>query len=417
MSSENKAPDIIARAGKKKVSPTQLDRPPSVKPGLEGQISVSNLPRCFLPTEGILRGVAARNSSDIWAVGQGWDHPKMDMTRPLTMHWDGKCWSEYPCPNMGLGAELQAVCVVPPDGAIAVGRYADNNQLLPPPVPFAVRWDPNARQWVPIIPNRIVATDYYISGVSGTSGQDVWLVGNTIPQAGGPSQTHVQHWDGNAWAVVPRPNVNAQLFNSLIAVTALTPNLAFAVGQGNGNETMVQRWDGKLWKIVSSPNAPDTRQLGWNCLSGVAATSAKSLCAVGTYTPEEKPWAETLILESQVIDQWRIIAHPPFAGVQELDRHELYGVALDPAGGAWAAGNVMIAGNVNVSHPLVLHRDKGGPWTVMTDKPKGSAGGLAGVTAVTKSDVWAVGWYHDPNFKWPFCLLEHWDGNNWRSFP
>jgi hypothetical protein len=370
-----------------------------------------------MPTEGILWGVAARNSSDAWAVGQGWDHPQMDMSRPLTMHWDGKCWTEHPCPNMGGGAALYGVCVVPADGAFAVGHYADNNQKFPPLVPFAVSWDPNAKQWVPIIPNKILDTDYYISGVSGTSGSDVWLVGNTIPQwGGGASQTHVQHWNGNAWAVVPSPNVNAQLFNSLIGVAALKPTLAYAVGLGNGNETMVQRWNGKVWNVITSPNALDTRQLGWNYLGGVAARSAENLCAVGTYTPE-KPVCEALILESNVVDQWRFIPHPALANVQELDQHWLRGVALDPADGAWAVGNVTIAGNVNVSHPLVLHRDKGGPWTVMTDKPKGTAGGLAGVTAVTNTDVWAVGWYHDPNFKWPFCLLEHWDGNNWRSFP
>jgi hypothetical protein len=62
--------------------------------------------------EGRLIGVAARSSTDAWAVGQyqGTD----SLQRTLIEHWDGSQWTVTPSPSPSVRAnELVAVAVVP----------------------------------------------------------------------------------------------------------------------------------------------------------------------------------------------------------------------------------------------------------------------------------------------------------------
>jgi hypothetical protein len=65
-------------------------------------------------------------------------------------------------------------------------------------------------------------------------------------------------------------------------------------------------------------------------------------------------------------------------------------------------------------HPLIEHWD-GSQWRIVKS-PKVSSQDtyLAGVTALSSKDVWAVGEYFK-SFRGPaFALTEHWDGSQWR---
>jgi hypothetical protein len=91
--------------------------------------------------QGLLRGVAAVNAHDIWAVGDGLD------PGGLLLHWNGTRWSPSSLPTSN-----------------------DYRSLL---------------------------------GVAAHGSRDVWAVGRTwVTQSGGTSapQVAIFHWNGNAWS-------------------------------------------------------------------------------------------------------------------------------------------------------------------------------------------------------------------------
>jgi hypothetical protein len=360
----------------------------------------------------VIEGIAARSTNDIWAVGWTYDHNNKDAFRPITLHWDGICWSEVWCPTLGSEAQLFAVTYLPTSDAFAVGQYFDD--WLGLHLTFAIRWDHNFNVWqispTPNVPN----VDSFFFGVSGTSPNDVWAVGHYEDQNW---QNLAQHWDGANWSIVPTPNPGGpQAANGLNSVAAIAPGDAWAAGL-NRNQTLIQRWDGQQWSVVPSPNAPDTAMNGWNGLLGIAVGGPVDMWSVGAYVPNQ------IVLESLVLHgdplTWIVYPHPVVQGAQPKDQHSLRGVSVDPVGGAWAVGsNVVDVNNVNVSKTLIVYRAPGSLlWSVLQDQPNGSANGLSGVAAVADNDVWVAGWYHDPKHVYSLCLFEHWDGNNWKAFP
>jgi len=360
----------------------------------------------------VLEGVAAASANDIWAVGWTYDHNNNDVFRPLTLHWDGVCWSEVWCPTLGSEAQLFAVACLPQGDAFAVGQYFD--PMLQFHQTFAIRWLAGFNVWQLWLPLNVPNSDNFLFGVSATSPNDIWAVGHTEDQSW---QNLAQHWDGANWTIAPTPNVGGpQASNTLNAVVALGPDLVLAAGLGNGG-TLIERWDGQQWSVVPSPNDPTTAMFGWNGLLGIAAEPT-FVCSVGVYTPNQIP-EEMLILQGDPFN-FQISSHPFIPGAKPQDYHFLSGVGVDPAGSTWAVGvnATLDMNNAVVSHTLVIFRPAGFPfWILMQDQPNGSANELSGVAPISQNDVWAVGWYHAPNFKWPFCLLEHWDGQNWKSFP
>ena len=372
---------------------------------------VSFLPECFRAHEGVLEGVAARSEKDIWAVGWKLDHNKNDVSQPLTLHWDGICWHELPCPALGSGARLLAVAVIPPADAWAVGDYSDPVSGFT--LTFACRWDGNFNVWQISPGANVPNVDNHLYGVSGTSRQDLWAVGLYEDHIN-LYQTLVQHWDGKVWAIVPSPNVGGQnLANGLTAVMALSPEEAWAAGLGGGSHTLIEQWDGKTWTVVASPDAPDTKVNRINELFGIAAKSRDDIWAVGVYEAQNI-LSETLILRGS--PSWRYVPHPLFQGAQPLDRHWLRGVAIDPQDGAWAVGHISINAQGNASRPLIT-RGHGPKWQLIPGLNVGLQGELNGVSAISNKDVWVVGSYTDLNHKYRLCLIEHWDGNQWAFFP
>jgi hypothetical protein len=361
----------------------------------------------------VLEGIAARSANDIWAVGWAYDHNHNDAFRPMTLHWDGICWSEVWCPTLGSEAQLFAVTYLPQGDAFAVGRYVDPQLGLN--LTFAILWDHNFNVWTisptPNVPN----ADNFLFGVSGTSRKDVWAVGHAEdPQW----QNLALHWDGANWTIAQTPNPGGpQAANTLNSVAAISPDNVWAAGMGNGNQTLIERWDGQQWGVFPSPNAADTAMFGWNALLGIAVGGPVDIWSVGEYIPNQIA-RECLVLHGD-FQMWNVYPHPVVQGAQPKDQHSLRGVSVDPVGGAWAVGsNVVDVNNVNVYKTLIVYRAPGSLlWSVLHDQPNGSANGLSGVAAVADNDVWVAGWYHDPNLVYPLCLFEHWDGNHWKTFP
>jgi hypothetical protein len=335
-----------------------------------------------------LLAVSAASPSDVWAVGyhaaghpangSGTATPKIERT--LTMHWDGKAWTQVPSPNVGSG----------------------HNQL---------------------------------TGVAAISKGDAWAVGYTgLDVDADPSaedaHTIIMHWDGASWALVPSPDVKG-VNNRLKAVWAASSSDVWAVGDFGGGynpwfspnlpiwKTLVLHWDGATWKQVDSANPG---QYG-NNLYALAGISSDDLWAVGTNIPTIGGGGGGMNLTRLVLHwngkEWQNVATPGQANM-------LSGVAALSTDDVWVVGALGTEGS---SDSMGLHWD-GTQWTginLPVQKPPESAGppqdSVGGIAAVSPHEAWLVGSYgpfanSQPDSVYHIdTLVLHWDGSTWAQVP
>jgi hypothetical protein len=234
---------------------------------------------------------------------------------------------------------------------------------------------------------------------------DVWAVGWSQVPDGPPYFRHtlIQHFDGNAWSIVPSPNRPGHYFNVLYAVSGTAANDVWAVGVSHDgllpSRTLIQHWDGAEWSIVPSPSPDD--QL--NDLRGVAAVGPDEAWAVGyrSGTQTQEP-IDTLVLRWDGT-AWTQVASPNLGG----GANQLFGVAAISANDIWAVGSA--AGG-----PLAM-RWNGSAWSLVPIAPDTglSSEFLNGVAGTAANDVWAVGQGRGFFVNQPFATIRHWNGIHW----
>jgi hypothetical protein len=184
----------------------------------------------------------------------------------------------------------------------------------------------------------------------------------------------------------------------MLAVVLLrTWSSAAAVGSSSGT-----------WKIVAC--AKPSSNGGY--LAGISAVSASDIWAVGTYTPDHSPDQEGLV-EHWDGTQWSVVPSPNPAGIGS----GFSAVSAFSSNDAWAVGSYETANSV--SFTLIEHWN-GTQWSIVPSPNSGSFfNHLAGVTAISSNNAWAVGIYGGPDSR-PNpagTLIEHWDGRQWSIVP
>jgi hypothetical protein len=198
-----------------------------------------------------------------------------------------------------------------------------------------------------------------------------------------------------------------------VQVSAGSATNAWAVGYAGGVgtfRTMVQRWNGSRWTVTRSPSSSSAD----NVLFGVDTLSRTDAWAVG-YDLHVTPNAlyHQALTEHWNGHTWRALP-AVHAGTQDND---LFGVtALSPT-------NVWAVGNENIGHfrfrPLV-ERWNGTAWTVVrvpSPPLTGLGASLSGVAATSPRDIWAVGNYDTGTGTRFQPLIEHWNGARWSLVP
>ncbi|MHB1876253.1 MAG: hypothetical protein ACYCPF_15505 [Streptosporangiaceae bacterium] len=170
---------------------------------------------------------------------------------------------------------------------------------------------------------------------------------------------------------------------SLSAVAATSAGNAWAVG-GRAGKTLIVHWNGSAWKVVASPTPA-----GGATLAGVAAISAGDAWAVG-YSPKAGSHALILRWTGKV---WRTSSTP----AAEI----LASVTIASKTSVW------VTGTTSHGKPLLLHWN-GAIWRSVR-VPTTADGDLWGVTALSATNVWAVG----DTVGRPLIL--HWNGSAWRT--
>ena len=222
-----------------------------------------------------------------------------------------------------------------------------------------------------------------------------------------PVTATVKAPSAGGWSVVHSPLVGTA-DNSLGAIGGSGPGDIWAVGNflpdaagSNPDATLslADHYDGTRWTPVPTPNTGPN----FNTLFGVAGSEGKAW-AVGVALRDD--YTTRALVEAWDGHTWTVAPSPqPGAG-----GNQLWGVtALSPSN-VWAVGDQVSA--EGTFGTLVEHWD-GHAWSVVPSPDPGSAGNqLYGLVALGPSDIWAVGQQlgsAPPDQP----LIEHWDGEQW----
>ncbi len=244
-------------------------------------------------------------------------------------------------------------------------------------------------------------------------------------------------------ATITKDNLNrrpTQAFLTPMAWSPTEPVLAFAAGE------KVELWGVRMgpsptatdtppsaatqqpcggWSIVDSPNV----DVG-NELQAVAAVSNDDVWAVGThYTGTTKfsdtrgvPGVRQTLIEHWDGKSWKVIPSPNVG----THNNRLLGVAAVSRDDVWAVGyygddSAQIDSDFSSTLPaqtLVLHWD-GKSWKIVTSPDIGQESNrLREVAVVSANDTWAVGVYGgNSKSDASKTLVLHWDGKAWTQVP
>jgi hypothetical protein len=293
-------------------------------------------------------------------------------------------WTGAQPPNPGVINILNGVATLSPCNAWAVGDYQPVGPT--PPQTLIEHW--NGRKWkqMPSPDPAGPASDNELDGVVAISASNAWAVGAYA--SGTAGKALIEHWNGKTWRQVPSPNPSSSQ-NALTSVAAISARNVWAVGfsyNGTFNQTFIEHWNGTAWRHIKSPNAS-----GGDVLSSVAATSSRNAWAVGYSNGDER----VLVLHWNG-RAWKRARTP------NVRAGRLSSIAATSFHNAWAVGD---------PH-LVLHWN-GRTWRHIKIPKLGADSRLKGVTAISRRNTWAVGYFETPNNGFRISML-HWNGKAWR---
>lgn len=245
--------------------------------------------------------------------------------------------------------------------------------------------------------------DERISAVDAVASNDVWAVGDVGLRLQDNRQIEIQHWDGNAWSFVEADQVSGN--NVLDGVAAVSADDVWAVGSqdthgGVGrNRALIEHWDGRSWRAVAIPDPAGTESL-----AKIAAVSANDIWAVESVVPDLK--SQPLAMHWNGAS-WSVVPVP------SVDRDlPLSDVVALASNNVWAVGMVFDFSWPSHSQGIIMHWD-GTAWRLVPSPVTGpyDADGLAAITAISASDIWAIGNSVKQNQQ---TLAEHWNGRAWK---
>jgi hypothetical protein len=203
-----------------------------------------------------------------------------------------------------------------------------------------------------------------------------------------------------AFTITSSPNQGTSN-NELLGVAAVTSSSAWAVGYYQSGtcvcnqRTLSEHWNGSSWTLISTPNA-GTAFGDYDVLKGAAAVTAGNVWAVG-YAGNVSSSNDKALIEHWNGIGWSLVPSPNPSTTQDL-----YGVSALTASDVWAVG-----GSFNQSpyrYGALIEHWNGTSWSAV---PNPATTALYGVTAIAANDVWAVG----------YGQILHWNGTTWNSVP
>jgi hypothetical protein len=193
--------------------------------------------------------------------------------------------------------------------------------------------------------------------------------------------------------------------NFLVATSAVNAGDIWAVGNttsaGGWDQTLAEHWNGASWTVVTTPNLSAFH----NDFNAVAAISTNDVWAVGEYWVDSVPSAINTFA-----DHWDGTGWTSSATVQPNLANYLYGVTAISSTNVWAVGLV-----ASSTANTLVERWDGTSWTQMPSvNPSPTDNELFSVSAFSATDVFVVGEQSIPGGPLQ-TLAQHWDGTAWTT--
>jgi len=316
-----------------------------------------------------LSSVAASSSSDQWAVGSWLKFPEDYHFHPLVEHWDGSTtgWTSVASPTFSADSALYGVSALASGDAWAVG-----GSVFEPNQGIVEHWDGASWSNVPAasFPGILYAVD-------AVGPNDIWAVGTRSY----PGPMLIEHWGGSAWTATYQL-VAGRFGGNLRSVTALAPNNVWAVGYywgaGRVESTLTVHFNGHVWRQVQSPSPLTSFEEDQNWFTSVTATGPNDVWAVGFDRGRDSPQTSTdgrTLIAHWNGSRWRVVPGPD---PSSTNGNALWGVSAVTSSNVWAVG--MVGGVLDTfssSTPLAV-RWNGSSWTQASTP---GSGGFFGVSA------------------------------------
>ncbi len=200
-----------------------------------------------------------------------------------------------------------------------------------------------------------------------------------------------------AWSVVPSPSPGPSV-NDLNGVASVSANDVWAVGDfinaSGSKQTLIEHWDGTSWSVVASPNP----SVSMNVLQAVTAIATNDVWAVGWFDNAQNI-PRTLTLHWNGTN-WSVVT----SANSGTGSNFLFGVTAVSSSDVWAVGEF------NNTSTLTEHWN-GRKWSVVTSANPTGSNTLNAVQAFSATDIWAVGQASTQT------LIEQWNGMQWSVVP
>jgi hypothetical protein len=247
-----------------------------------------------------------------------------------------------------------------------------------------------------------------LDAVAIVSDADAWAVGSY----GTDSHALIEHWNGTSWTIAARPALGGR-DSLLTGITATSPADAWAVGTyytGTAVRSVIEHWNGKSWSVQARPQPGGTADV---MLTAITATSPSDAWAAGTadVTTSRRRTVPELLTFHWNGRRWLPVAGTRFPAQAAL---QVNAVTVVSKSGAWAVGDYCVEAGCQT---VTDHWD-GRRWTRVPSPspgPRPKNVDLAGVTATSARNAWAVGSWNDNTT--PKTLIEHWNGTTWTQVP
>lgn len=374
-------------------SPTPVE-PTSMTPGgpTSGGFTVQGA-QVLGTSDNSLGAIAGSSPDDVWSVGDflpDQTDSNQDATLSFAEHFNGSTWSVVPTPNTGSNFNSFYGVTASQGDAWAVGEYLNYKYQDRALVEV---W--NGKNWAIADNPQPGPMRDMLFGASALSPDDVWVVGDQ-EGSNGIFETLAEHWDGTSWSVVPTPDPGTT-GNHLYAVDAVGPDDVWAVGQQLGaqapDQGLVEHWDGQAWSVVPTPASPSASVL----LDGVAVSNG-DVWAVGE---ADSPQGGLPLIEGYTNGAWTVANLPPGTG---SNWSNLYGVTVAD-GTVWVAGTYVDPTTDNNNVLVLRGDDNGANWSVDPAPNPGSGSNIPGGITSIEGQVWVGGVYDNGGNELP--LIEY----------
>lgn len=351
--------------------------------------------------------IGALSSVSAVSANDAWAAGTNGAGESMLLRWNGTSWAEVTIPRPGTPG-LEGVSADSASDAWAVGDYITPSSDMRT---MALRW--NGTTWTQVTtpnprPSGHGSLLDSLVGVSADSPTDAWAVG--FYGVTGSTAPLVLHWTGTAWH---RGAFPAPAHSEVFAVSALSASDVWAVGHyltgGRLDRILIMHWNGTAWSRMPVPN------LGTNLdvLTSVSARSPGDVWAAGSYATATTGNYRTMVLHWNGTT-WTHVPSPSPAGPGQNAFSDLAGISADSPGDAWAVGTYgHTTARGGTGTPLLLHWN-GTAWNQVAGPSSPGNSGLGAVDALSATDAWAVGGHFSRDSVGNTVQLR-WNGTAWTS--